>query len=164
MPRRAERDEGDAGRGRERGPEGERRKARGFGFRDDDGEEGRRMKKRSESRVSRPVARQEPFPIDVIDTLFCPFFHPLRVSSYRLGLRITTRDADRSVARALRVATYRTGNRRWPTTDGGYSGRIDDVVSRLCRRLSFPGCTATISISADKSLQLIFLSQRGNAE
>jgi len=26
------------------------------------------------SRDSRLVARQEPFPIDVIDTVFCPFF------------------------------------------------------------------------------------------
>lgn len=29
---------------------------------------------------SRPVAREEPFPIDVIDALFCLFFSPLSPS------------------------------------------------------------------------------------
>lgn len=57
-------------------------------------EDGGRMGERV-SRGSRPVARQEPFPIDVIDTLFCPFFH--LAPRPDVGLRITTR-RDRSRA------------------------------------------------------------------
>lgn len=85
--------EGDDGGANERG-----RKKRLLALRlmpsatDEDGgrEDGERP-----SRGSRPVAWQEPFPIDVIDTLFYPFFH--LASRPAVGLRITTR-RDRSRA------------------------------------------------------------------
>lgn len=95
-------------------------------------EDGGRMRERV-SRGSRPVARQEPFPIDVIDMLFYPFFHFAPRPAVRL--RITTR-RDRSRAMCCNALGIDGG--RLPAT-----GRWIDFVGRVATRpeyTEYPVC------------------------